>query len=288
MKETNENEQFDQNDEGNAAEDTNQAEQNESMNNGNESMNNENGKNGNLGDGGEWEELHRIFSDMVENAYRIHGTCYDKLRECYQRRKITLPIDIEMVAREMNIQIEYDNLNFGDAEPIDRNIAQLQYDKQGASIVQKIVLDNSVSRKKAGPLSNLEKYAVAYELGKTIVREEMLDDDSDIFDLNINSQPYALPRLSAQLENFEYEMCAIFLLLPMELFLEEFHSYIEEIEEHPILMDDWIEHLSAKAEIPNYQLINGYQYIKFIAYQYYKENLSKEVKGKDYRNLYNL
>lgn len=164
MKETNDNEQFEQNDEENAAEDINQTEQSEKEN---ESMNNENEteKNDDKEDGGEWEELHRIFSDMVENAYRIHGICYEKLRECYQKRKITLPMD---------------------------------------------------------------------------------------------------------------------------LFLEEFDSYIEEIEEHPILMDDWIEHLSGKAEIPNYQLINGYQYIKFIAYQYYKENLSKKVRGKDYRNLYNL
>lgn len=287
MKETNDNEQFEQNDEENAAEDINQAEQNEKEN---ESMNNENEieKSEDKEDGGEWEALHRVFSDMVKNAYRIHGTCYEKLRECYHKGEITLPIDIEMVARKMNIKIEYDNLNFVNADPIDRNIAQLQYDKEGEFIIQKIVLDNSVSKKKAGPLSNLEKYAVAYELGKTIVREEMPDGNSDIFDLNINSQPYALPRLSAQLENFEYEMCAIFLLLPMELFLEEFKSYIEEIEEHPVLMDDWIEHLSEKAEIPNYQLINGYQYIKFIAYQYYKENLSQEVIGEDYRNLYNL
>lgn len=287
MKETNDNEQFEQNDEENAAEDINQTEQSEKEN---ESMNNENEteKNDDKEDGGEWEELHRIFSDMVENAYRIHGICYEKLRECYQKRKITLPIDIEMVAREMDIQIEYDNLNFVNADPIDRNIAQLRYERKGESIIQKIVLDNSVSKKKAGSLSNLEKYAVAYELGKTIVREEMPDADSNLFMLNLKSRPYALPRLSAQLENFEYEMCAIFLLLPMDLFLEEFDSYIEEIEEHPILMDDWIEHLSGKAEIPNYQLINGYQYIKFIAYQYYKENLSKKVRGKDYRNLYNL
>lgn len=287
MKETNDNEQFEQNDEENAAEDINQTEQNEkedeSMNNVNENDNSED-----KGDGGEWEELHRIFSDMVENAYRIHGTCYEKLRECYQKREITLPIDIEMVAKKMNVQIEYDNLNFVNADPIDRNIAQLRYERRGESVIQIIVLDNSVSKKKAGPLSNLEKYAVAYELGKTIVREEMPDDKSDLFMLNLKSRPYALPRLSAQLKNFEYEMCAIFLLLPMELFLEEFTSYIEEIEEHPILMDNWIEYLSEKAEIPNYQLINGYQYIKFIAYQYYKENLSQEVIGKNYRNLYNL
>lgn len=287
MKETKENEQFEQNDEENVAEDIRQTEHNETDNEHKDSEN-ETEKSEDKEDGGEWEELHRIFSDMVESAYRIHETCYEKLQECYQEKEITLPIDIEMVARKMNVQIEYDKLNFVNADPIDRNIAQLRYERWGESVIQIIVLDNSVSKKKAGPLSNLEKYAVAYELGKTIVREEMPDAESNLFMLNLKSRPCSLPRLSTKLENFEYEMCAIFLLLPMELFLEEFDSYIEEIEEHPILMDDWIEHLSEKAEIPNYQLINGYQYIKFIAYQYYKENLSQEVIGKDYRNLYNL
>ncbi len=287
MKETNDNEQFEQNDGENVVEDIRQTEHNETDNEHKDSEN-ETEKSEDKEDGGEWEALHRIFSDMVENAYRIHETCYERLQDCYQRKEIALPIDIEMVARKMNVQIEYDNLNFGNADSIDRNIAQLRYEKKGEFIIQKIVLDNSVSKKKAGPLSNLEKYAVAYELGKTIVREKVPDDNSNLFMLNLNSRPYALSRLSAQLENFEYEMCAIFLLLPMELFLEEFNSYIEEIEEHTVLMDDWIEHLSEKAEIPNYQLINGYQFIKFIAYQYYIENLSQEVIGENYRNLYNL
>lgn len=243
--------------------------------------------NGGGGGGGNWGELHRIFSDMVRITYKMHGICYKKLQECYQEKEITLPIDIEMVARRMNVKIEYENLNYGNRDSFDRNIAQLCYEKEEGEIIQKIVLDNSESKKKTGPLSDLEKYAVAYELGKTIVREKMPDKESNLFMLNLKSRPYALPRLSAQLENFEYEMCAIFLLLPMELFLEEFESYVEEIKEHPILMDNWIKHLSEKAKIPNYQLINGYQYIKFVAYQYYKDNLEKDVKGKDYRELYN-
>ena len=128
----------------------------------------------------------------------------------------------------------------------------------------------------------------AYELGKAIIRKESEEEEKNTRKLNLSSRPYALPRLPGRLENFEYEMYAIFLLLPLELFFEEFRKYLDKIIKHPVLIEDWIEHLSRKAGIPRYQLINGYEYIKFAAYQYYQENLSKEVKGIDYRGLFNL
>lgn len=59
---------------------------------------------------------------------------------------------------------------------------------------------------------------------------------------------------------------------------------------NPVLMDHWIKHLSFKAEIPNYQLVNGYHYIKLCAYQYYvkeladiKEDISQEEKERAIR-----
>ena len=193
------------------------------------------------GNNGEKISYH-TFEEMAELAYRIHNICNKMLKKYYDKRKMKLPIDIEMVAKKMGIEIEY---------------------------------------------SNLKKYAVAYELGKTIFNEDMEVTEKNLFQLNMKSKPYSLPRLSARLENFQYEMCAIFLLLPIELFLEEFCSYLEGEKQHPVLMGNWIKHLSEKTEIPDYQLINGYQYIKFSAYKYYKENLSREIKGKDYTKLYN-
>lgn len=231
-----------------------------------------------------------ILEKMANLTDEIHKKCYDVLKECYEDQPIVLPIDIEMVAAKKGIIIEYSNLNFVDGDRIDQDIAQFRYEWEGSDIVRKIFVDNSMSGKQnieEEALSNLEKYAVAYELGKTIFEEEIHVTKQDIFQMNAKSKPYALPRLSASLGNFGYEMCAIFLLLPMKLFLEEFASYLVEIKDHPVMMERWIKHLSEKAGIPNYQLINGYQYIKFSAYKYYKENLSREIKGKDYTSLYN-
>lgn len=52
-------------------------------------------------------------------------------------------------------------------------------------------------------------------------------------------------------------------------------------------MDKWIKHLSDRTNIPSYQLINGYQYIKFCAYQYYQEYRKGNVKAEEvYLNLF--
>ena len=235
------------------------------------------------------ENLHQSLAETIDIIYKIHNICYEQLKECYGVKPVSLPIDIEKVVEKYHIKIEYDNLNFGGINKIDQNIAQLYYEKEGNDVIKKIIVDNSISKKKEGSLSNLEKYAVAYELGKTIVGKEKVNeiDKNAVHKLNLRSKPYALPRLSAQIENFEYELCAIFLLLPLELFFEEFSSYLHKIRDHPVMMDNWIQHLSQKADIPRYQLINGYQYIKFGAYQYYKEFLAN-TNDKGYRSLYNL
>lgn len=235
--------------------------------------------------------LHQELKDLVETAHQIHMICFDKIKYCYEQihKEITLPIDIEMVAKTLGIGLEYDNLNLTEQKRIDQNIAQLHYEVSGDTVKKKILVDNSTRSNKSESLSNLEKYAVAYELGKIIIGNEEEIKPRRVRKMNLESRPYSLPRLSARLENFEYEMCAIFLLLPMELFFKEFQNYLHKIDDHPVLMDMWIEHLSTKADIPNYQLINGYQYIKFSAYRYFAMHLStKEVDGIDYRELYNV
>lgn len=224
------------------------------------------------------------LKNLVVMVYELHEMCFQKLKECY-KEEIILPIDIKKVAEHLGVKIEYDSLNIGSFRRVDRNIAQLTYEKVDDKVGYKILVDQSENG--SGRLSNLEKYAVAYELGKIIVNKEDTLKVEEIKRLNMRSNPYSLPRLSAQLENFTYEMCAMFLLLPMDLFLHEFKDYLDK-NDHPVVMDDWIKHLSKITEIPNYQLVNGYQYIKFCAYQYYMENLAEdEIKGTDYRDLFN-
>lgn len=241
--------------------------------------------------------LHQELNDLAETAYDIHNRCCIEIEKFYkeEKKEITLPIDIQKVAEHFKINIEYDNLNFADQKRIDQNIAQLYYEVSDGSVKKKIIVDNSITEKKSGPLSNLEKYAVAYELGKVIVGNEQEIKLEEVRNLNMESTPYSLPRLSASLKNFEYEMCAIFLLLPIKLFFKEFKNFLNEIQDHPVMVEKWIGHLSEKAEIPSYQLINGYQYIKFSAYRYFEMNYLGKAADKlngsdesDYRELYNV
>lgn len=244
-----------------------------------------------------YSALHQELNDLAETVYEIHNKCYAEIKKFYKevKKEIMLPINIQEMAEHFKINIEYDNLNFADQKRIDQNIAQLYYEVSDGGIKKKIIVDNSISNKKSGPLSNIEKYAVAYELGKVIVGNEQEIKLEEVRNLNMESTPYSLPRLSVSLNNFEYEMCAIFLLLPMKLFFAEFKNFLEEIKDHPVLMEQWIQHLSEKADIPSYQLINGYQYIKFSAYRYFEMNYLGKAADKlngsdesDYRELYNV
>ena len=237
-------------------------------------------------------ELYIELENFMKQAYALQEICKDTLQQCYGNEEITLPVDIEKVVHGLGIKLKPTDLNFGADDGIDLNIAWLRYKEDGTATIYVSTEEDADSAK---PYSDLQKYAIAYELGKLIIGKENDQTGSKmqpekIRQWNMKSVPYSLPRLYAQCDSFAYEMCAIFLLLPLDLFLDEFLSYIGDAREHPVMMDRWIRHLSDKAGIPNYQLINGYQYIKFCAYQYYQEkyNISAadRIEGTDYRYLY--
>lgn len=227
--------------------------------------------------------FHETFENLTRHAYGLQRKCWNIIRECYGNDPITLPIDIGRIVRFRGIKLEFKDLNLGGGDEIDLNIAHLQYDATEDNLcVEKIYVDNGDGKSYSASYSNLTRYAIAYELSKTIINEKSSQEmvsSAEVNRRNMTSVPYSLPRLYASLERFEYEMCAIFLLIPLDMFLEEFDSYIEGIREQPILLDKWIEHLSVKTQIPNYQLFNGYPYIKFCAYQYYKER-TKDINNK--------
>lgn len=220
-----------------------------------------------------------VLEKFTEEIYRIEAECYKIVKESYKsEEKILFPIDIQEIMKHLNIRFGRAPLNYGIGDKIDQNIAQLRLEQENGRVIKTIILDNEMNGGEydTDNLSDLERYAIAYEIGKTIIEKDKYKEElsnEEINEINLLSVPYSLPRLSAQLENFMYEMCGIFLLLPMEKFLDEFLNYIEKIKEHPVLMDRWIRHLSIEAEIPNYQLVNGYQYIKLCAYQYYINKL---------------
>lgn len=230
--------------------------------------------------------FHGTFENLTRYAYELQRRCWSIIQECYGNDPINLPINIERIVSSRGIKLESRDLNLGGGDEIDLNIAHLQYDAtEGNLCVEKIYVDSGDGKAYSASYSNLMRYAIAYELSKTIINEKSSQEDipsEEIIRRNMTSVPYSLPKLYASLERFEYEMCAIFLLIPLDMFFEEFDSYIEGIKEHPILLHKWIEHLSEKTQIPSYQLFNGYPYIKFCAYQYYKECSEK----KDINNRY--
>lgn len=244
----------------------------------------------------ERNELFDVSTKFMEQVYDLQKRCQEILRDCYGSQAITLPVDIEKVADELGVELVPEDLNYGSEDAIDLNIASLLYREDDGDAVIHVDISTENSQDTLKSYSDLQKYAIAYELGKIIINGHIKDKKASKMPReaakiwNMISTPYSLPRLYAQMDSFAYEMCAIFLLLPLDLFLEEFLSYIRAAKDHPVIMDKWIKHLSDKAGIPNYQLVNGYQYIKFCAYQYYQEkykvSTADEIKGTDYRKLY--
>lgn len=239
---------------------------------------------------------------FMEQAYHLQEKCQQILQQCYSGEVITLPVDIKKVVQGLGVKLESEDLNCGSEGGIDTNIASLRYmeggdeeESGGEEPGDAVIYVNKDENQDASKgYSDLHRYAIAYELGKIIIDERIEDGKASKMSLeevrrwNMMTTPYSLPKLYAHWESFAYEMCAIFLLLPLDLFLKEFASYIEEAKEYPVKMDKWIKHLGDKAGIPNYQLINGYQYIKFCACQYYQDiiKVDNEADEVDYRELY--
>lgn len=244
----------------------------------------------------ERNELFDVSTKFMEQVYGLQKRCQEILRDCYGNQAIALPVDIGKVADELGVKLVSEDLNYGSEDGIDLNIASLLYEEDDGDAVIQVDISTENSEDTLNPYSDLQKYAIAYELGKIIINGHINDKKASKMPKdtakkwNMISTPYSLPRLYAQWDSFAYEMCAIFLLLPLDLFLEEFLSYIRAAKDHPVIMDKWIKHLSDKAGIPNYQLVNGYQYIKFCAYQYYQEkykvSTADKIEGTDYRELY--
>lgn len=244
----------------------------------------------------ERNELFEVSTKFMAQVYDLQTRCQEILQDCYGNQAITLPVDIEKVVRELGIELVPEDLNYGSEDAIDLNIASLLYKEDDGDAVIHVDISTESSQDTLKSYSDLQKYAIAYELGKIIINGHIKNKKASKMPKatakiwNMISTPYSLPRLYAQMDSFAYEMCAIFLLLPLDLFLDEFLSYIRAAKDYPVIMDKWIKHLSDKAGIPNYQLVNGYQYIKFCAYQYYQEkykvSTADEIAGTDYRELY--
>lgn len=163
------------------------------------------------------------------------------VEEYYGRRnkELHFPIDIDMIANEMGLKVEYRKLNEG-SNQFSRVLGKIEVNSQKSMIT----VDNVVSYK-------TQRYAVAHAIGRFLLKEGNILDSS-----------YAIPLIPQDMEELKADVIALFLLLPKEVFKNEFVAYLKKIEDCPLNVDEWLEYLSDKSQVTLFNLAIGYQQLK--------------------------
>ncbi len=194
----------------------------------------------------------RQFEDLninegVENITKLYDkiakNSEDLIYESYKNfgKKVSFPIDINIVAEYLNIEILKDNLNLVGSTNFSRKLAIIVAKKDEGHIV----VDSSVGYK-------TRRYAVANGIGRYLLNRAR----------GIFKSSYAIPLIPQSLEEIAADSIALFLLMPPTTFKEEFLRYLNECKSRPLDVDEWLQYLSDRCQITTFNLAIGYQQMK--------------------------
>lgn len=192
------------------------------------------------------------FEDLEINAFvEIGAELYDKIAvsaeelvyESYRavNRAAALPIDIELIAHHLGLDIQNENLNLERGKTFSKILAVTTSTNDGV----RIAVDTSVSYK-------TRRYALANGVGRYLLNESQ----------NMLKNTYAIPLIPQNLEEIAADSIALFLMMPITLFKDEFLQYLTTCTEHPLNVDNWMVHLSDMCQIPAFNIAIGYQHMK--------------------------
>ena len=209
----------------------------------------------------------------MQNLYQICCLSEELLTECFGK-SFDLPIDILKIAEYLNISIEEIDME----KVSNENTFRINYKLMQLSKLENIFAKENETFlyvEKSIPISS-KRYVVAYGIAQYILHK----DEKNIF-----KTYFVLPLCSTKKEDFDAEVLALFLLLPVKKTLLELHDYIAERKKNgdiPISTEEWIKYISERGGVSEYYAVQGYQNIRNIAcflYQVIHENiktLSKE------------
>ncbi len=183
------------------------------------------------------ESVTKLYNDIAVRAEKLVFESYGK-----EGKKVTFPIDVNMIAKYLGVEIRKDNLNLDGGANFSRKLGIVTATKdQGV----RIVVDDSVSYK-------TRRYAVANGIGRYL-----LNETKPMF-----KNTYAIPLIPQSLEEIAADSIAVFLLMPVTTFKEEFYQYLMKHKNRPMDVDVWLEHLSDKCQMTPFNLAIGYQQMK--------------------------
>lgn len=186
----------------------------------------------------EVKETAKIYSKVAAVAEKLVNSSYEA-----EGKKVEFPIDMNLITKYLGMKVEKGNLNDEKTERFSRILGVITSHNGSASVV----IDNGVSYK-------TQRYAIANAVGRYL-----LNQSKPILKCN-----YAIPLIPQSLEEISADVIALFLLLPVKCFKEEFLHYLEKCENHPMDVDDWLRHLENVSQISLFNLSIGYQQMKQI------------------------
>lgn len=192
----------------------------------------------------------------MQNLYQICCLSEGLITECFGK-SFDLPVDIMKIAEYLNISVEeIDMEKVSNENRMRINYKLMQLSKLENSFVKET--ETFLYVEKNIPISS-KRYAVAYGIAQYILHK----DEKDIF------KTYSvLPLCPTYKDDFDAEILALFLLLPVKETLLELHDYIYVRKKNgniPISTEEWIKYLSERTGVSEYYAIQGYQYIRNIA-----------------------
>jgi len=179
-------------------------------------------------------------SKLYENiAVRAEKLVYESYMAA--NKTVTFPIEINLIADYLGIEIRRENLNLAGTTNFSKNLAITTSTSGRVTII----VDTSVSYV-------TRRYAIANGIGRYLLNESK----------SMLKYAYAIPLIPQSLEEIAADSIAIFLLLPVALFKDEFLRYLNTCEECPMDVDKWLKHLSDVSQVTPFNLAIGYQQMK--------------------------
>jgi len=164
------------------------------------------------------------------------------------------PIDVDKIAEKFAVRVSYQPLN----EIMESRVHKLvgwtfmKPEFTNDRTIRGIIIDRRADEFE-------QRYALAHELAHFLIHAE---------DKIYNGVYHIMPMLFSQIEEMVTDIFAIFLLIPVPLFLKEFYDYIADCNV-PIQTSEWLEHLSIVSQAPYEDVTIGYQNIRYVSCMLY-------------------
>lgn len=231
--------------------------------------------------------MYCVDDDLFDVLYNLHSICAKVVKDTYEKYKLDIcfPIDICKVAEFLNVQISRSDLNRLWPDEFLQYITYIQpYENKKEQHVKRTTINTDFKDYCDTDFydwhfySNGELFGLARELSRFIISDgQNAQDPFNLFKRFDSNPDCSVFLLHSKSINFIYDICAIFLLVPADLFLNEYLSFSKKNGESQYLMEQWLKYLAGITNIPYYVLISNYILLKmFFCSLYQFENKQKD------------